>query len=159
MPRNYRHIKQYEKEIMEMKAQGSTQSEIGDPFFVLSVHIGAVQYFAPVFFIQGLLRLDRRFPRRSFDVTPGDNSVLHRRVFQVSYFEIISGIEETVSDAIIETEPYFLSADSPAFPLTYAAAAAASVRSSVYEHTAEATPERTSPLPAVAIPGHPASTI
>ena len=30
MAREYRHIKQYEKEIMEMKAQGLTHREIGE---------------------------------------------------------------------------------------------------------------------------------
>ena len=30
MPREYRHIKQYEKEIFELKSQGLTQREIGE---------------------------------------------------------------------------------------------------------------------------------
>ena len=30
MPREYRHIKQYEKEIIELKEQGLTQREIGE---------------------------------------------------------------------------------------------------------------------------------
>jgi transcriptional regulator with XRE-family HTH domain len=30
MPRSYRHIQQYEKEILEMKAKGLTRKEIGD---------------------------------------------------------------------------------------------------------------------------------
>ena len=30
MPREYRHIKQYEKEIIELKSQGLTQREIGE---------------------------------------------------------------------------------------------------------------------------------
>ena len=30
MPRNYRHIKEYEKEILEMKEEGFTKREIGD---------------------------------------------------------------------------------------------------------------------------------
>ena len=29
MPRNYRHIKEYEKEILELKEQGLTKKEIG----------------------------------------------------------------------------------------------------------------------------------
>ena len=32
MPREYRHIKQYEKEIVELKKQGLTQREIGEKF-------------------------------------------------------------------------------------------------------------------------------
>ena len=32
MPRNYRHIKQYEKEIKELREQGLTQREIGERF-------------------------------------------------------------------------------------------------------------------------------
>ena len=30
MPREYRHMKQYEKEILELKAKGLTQREIGE---------------------------------------------------------------------------------------------------------------------------------
>ena len=30
MPRNYRHIKEYEKEILELKSQGLTEGEIGN---------------------------------------------------------------------------------------------------------------------------------
>jgi orotate phosphoribosyltransferase-like protein len=30
MPRNYRHIKEYEKEILELKTQGLTKREIGN---------------------------------------------------------------------------------------------------------------------------------
>lgn len=30
MPREYRHIKQYEKEILELKAEGLTLREIGE---------------------------------------------------------------------------------------------------------------------------------
>ena len=30
MPREYRHIQQYEKEILELKAEGLTRKEIGD---------------------------------------------------------------------------------------------------------------------------------
>lgn len=30
MPREYRHIKQYEKEILELKEQGLTKREIGE---------------------------------------------------------------------------------------------------------------------------------
>lgn len=30
MPRNYRHIQQYEKEILQLKAEGCTQREIGE---------------------------------------------------------------------------------------------------------------------------------
>ena len=30
MPREYRHIKQYEKEILEFKSEGLTQREIGE---------------------------------------------------------------------------------------------------------------------------------
>lgn len=30
MPRGYRHIKEYEKEIPELKGQGMTQREIGE---------------------------------------------------------------------------------------------------------------------------------
>jgi len=32
MPREYRHIKQYEKEILELKSQGLTRREIGEKF-------------------------------------------------------------------------------------------------------------------------------
>ncbi len=32
MPRNYRHIKQYEKEMLELKEQGLTLKEIGERF-------------------------------------------------------------------------------------------------------------------------------
>ena len=32
MPRNYRHIKEYEKEILELKKQGLTKREIGNKF-------------------------------------------------------------------------------------------------------------------------------
>ena len=32
MPRSYRHIKEYEKEILELKAQGCTLSEIGQKY-------------------------------------------------------------------------------------------------------------------------------
>ena len=32
MPRSYRHIKQYEKELLELKAQGITVREIGEKF-------------------------------------------------------------------------------------------------------------------------------
>ena len=32
MPRNYRHIKQYEKEMLELKEQGLTLKEIGECF-------------------------------------------------------------------------------------------------------------------------------
>ena len=32
MPRSYRHIKEYEKEIIELKAQGLTKREIGEKF-------------------------------------------------------------------------------------------------------------------------------
>ncbi len=32
MPREYRHIKQYEKEILEMKENGATQREIAEKF-------------------------------------------------------------------------------------------------------------------------------
>ena len=32
MPREYRHIKQYEKEILELKEKGLTKREIGEKF-------------------------------------------------------------------------------------------------------------------------------
>ena len=32
MPRSYRHIKKYEKEMLELKAQGLTVREIGEKF-------------------------------------------------------------------------------------------------------------------------------
>ena len=32
MPREYRHIKQYEKEILELREQGLTQRQIGERF-------------------------------------------------------------------------------------------------------------------------------
>ena len=32
MPKNYRHVKQYEKEIMKLREQGLTQREIGERF-------------------------------------------------------------------------------------------------------------------------------
>lgn len=32
MPRGYRHIQEYEKEIMEMKSQGATKREIAEKF-------------------------------------------------------------------------------------------------------------------------------
>ncbi len=32
MPRDYRHIKQYEKEIMEMREKGATRREIAEKF-------------------------------------------------------------------------------------------------------------------------------
>ncbi len=32
MPREYRHIQEYEKEILELKAQGMTLREIGERF-------------------------------------------------------------------------------------------------------------------------------
>ncbi len=32
MPRSYRHIKEYEKEILELKKQGLTKREIGEKF-------------------------------------------------------------------------------------------------------------------------------
>ena len=32
MPRSYRHIKEYEKEIFELRAQGKTNREIGEKF-------------------------------------------------------------------------------------------------------------------------------
>lgn len=32
MPRSYRHVKQYEKEILELSKQGLTQKEIGERF-------------------------------------------------------------------------------------------------------------------------------
>lgn len=32
MPRSYRHIQQYEKELLKMKAQGKTVREIGEKF-------------------------------------------------------------------------------------------------------------------------------
>lgn len=43
MPRNYRHIEQYEKEILSLKEQGLTHREITEKYGLTKEHIK--QYF------------------------------------------------------------------------------------------------------------------
>ena len=72
MPREYHHIKQYEKEIFRLKDQGLSQRQIGDnlgiPYkglFVLSAQIGAVHISAilyiPTFFLISAALISQSF--------------------------------------------------------------------------------------------------
>ncbi len=48
MPRSYRHIKEYEKEILELKSQGLTEREIGNQlgFSIKQIHNFITRYNA-----------------------------------------------------------------------------------------------------------------
>ena len=59
MPREYRHIEQYEKEILELKEQGLTKREIGEKFGLSKEQIKGV-----------LQRKRRREEKLSYGVSP-----------------------------------------------------------------------------------------
>ena len=59
MPREYRHIKEYEKEILELREQGLTKREIGERFGFSKEQI------------KGLLKRNRRREEKiSYGITP-----------------------------------------------------------------------------------------
>ena len=59
MPRGYRHIKEYEKEILELREQGLTKREIGERFGFSKEQI------------KGLLKRNRRREEKiSYGITP-----------------------------------------------------------------------------------------
>ena len=44
MPREYRHIQEYEKEILELKKQGFTHREIGEKFGLTKLQIKRLMF-------------------------------------------------------------------------------------------------------------------
>jgi DNA-binding CsgD family transcriptional regulator len=76
MPRSYRHIKEYEKEIIELRAQGLTNREVGERlgFSMKQVHNFITRYNANQRKLAAGIALKRKGrPPKDYVVTQRDN--------------------------------------------------------------------------------------